>query len=53
MNLRQFKLTHDFIVSLKVGYLSEAQVGGYPFDTVIQVVSRVSTLSLISHFCLE
>lgn len=25
----------------KVGYLSEAQVGGYPFDTVIQVVSHV------------
>lgn len=25
----------------KVGFLSEAQIGGYPFDTVVQVVCLV------------
>lgn len=36
----------------KLGYLSEAQVGGYPFDTVIQVVSQFWNCFILT-FCLE
>lgn len=34
-------LNLSIIFFFKVGFLSEAQVGGYPFDTVMQVVSHL------------
>lgn len=30
---------------IKVGFLSEAQIGGYPFDTVVHVVCLVAIIS--------
>lgn len=42
-----------FFGSCQIEFLSEAQIGGYPFDTVVQVVNLVSYFNSKSLNCVS
>lgn len=41
----------QFFGSCQIEFLSEAQIGGYPYDTVVQVVSLVSCSNSTCKLC--
>lgn len=45
INYSNYNLIFFFFGSCQIEFLSEAQIGGYSFDTVVQVVSLVPYLN--------